>query len=68
MIKRKRKINKQELINVRRYTVISNSAVVRHHFPIGTVVEPVGTSLFSFNDYKCIHTGLMQCVYPECII
>ena len=40
MIKSKRKLNKQSIINVRRWTVVGTGYAERdHHFPNGTVIE-----------------------------
>ena len=45
MIKRKRKLNKQALINVRRYTIVGNLGhSLNHFFDIGECVEFTGLS------------------------
>ena len=68
MIKRKRKINKQELINVRLYTVTGNNGRIKHHFIIGEVVRKYKSISDDRNYYQSVTTGLKQYVSSTDII
>lgn len=71
MIKRKRKINKQELINVRLYTVTGNTRY-GHNFLKGEVVRRCTPPIAEFandNDYyQSVTTGMKQYVSSTDII
>ncbi|AVI05052.1 hypothetical protein HOS95_gp07 [Salmonella phage vB_SpuP_Spp16] len=68
MIKRKRKINKKELINVRLYTVTGNNGRPKHHFIRGEVVRKYKSISDDRNYYQSVTTGLKQYVSSTDII
>lgn len=68
MIKRKRKINKRELINVRLYTVTGNNGRPKHHFIRGEVVRKYKSISDDRNYYQSVTTGLKQYVSSTDII
>lgn len=62
MIKRKRKLNKLQLINVRFYTVTGNNGRPRHHFIKGELVRFIGTENDTCDYYQSVTRGLKQYV------
>lgn len=67
MIKRKRKLNKQALVNVRRYTVVGNTERT-HYFNLGDVVSRTYHYADSEYSFRYIRNGLEQWVMPCDII
>jgi len=65
MIKTKRKLNKQAIINLRRYVVVSNTEHF-HYFKVGDIVQrtegPTGTGNFFCTRLR---DGLTQHINPR---
>lgn len=67
MIKSKRKLNKQAIINLRRYVI--NGGQGWHYYPNGTVVQvTTPPSVYGSVECICLKTGLLQIVRSKNLI
>lgn len=67
MIKSKRKLNKQAIINLRRYAIRGGQGW--HYYPEGTVVQvTTPPSQYGSVECTCLQTGLIQIVRSKNLI